>query len=46
MDAGCQVWHHARIRGEVDDATAYAEAAPYPDPATAARHVYFEGEGA
>jgi len=46
MDEAKYTEIHARIRGEVDDATAYAEAAPYPDPATAARHVYFEGEGA
>ncbi len=29
-----------RIRGEVDDATDYAEAAPYPDPASFLGHVY------
>ncbi|MDR7555945.1 MAG: thiamine pyrophosphate-dependent dehydrogenase E1 component subunit alpha [Armatimonadota bacterium] len=34
---------HAQIRAEVDDATAYAERAPWPDPATVTRHVYYEG---
>ncbi len=29
-----------RVRNEVDDATDYAEAAPYPDPATLWEHVY------
>ncbi|MBE3596511.1 MAG: thiamine pyrophosphate-dependent dehydrogenase E1 component subunit alpha [Hydrogenibacillus sp.] len=32
----------AEVKREIDEATAYAEAAPYPDPATAMRYVYAE----
>ena len=31
---------HARIRGEVDEAVAWAEKSPYPDPATLLEDVY------
>ena len=34
---------HNRIKGEVNDATDFAEATPWPDPATVTRNVYFEG---
>lgn len=32
-----------KVKAEVDDATAFAEQAADPDPATLTRHVYFEG---
>jgi pyruvate dehydrogenase E1 component alpha subunit len=31
---------HARVRGEVDEAVAWAESSPYPDPATLLEDVY------
>ncbi|MBI3997641.1 MAG: thiamine pyrophosphate-dependent dehydrogenase E1 component subunit alpha [Armatimonadetes bacterium] len=34
---------HNRIKAVVNDATEYAEQAPWPDPATVGRHVYLEG---
>jgi 2-oxoisovalerate dehydrogenase E1 component alpha subunit len=34
---------HERIKAVVNDATDYAEAQPWPDPASVTRHVYFEG---
>jgi len=34
---------HERIKAVVNDATDYAEAQPWPDPAGVTRHVYFEG---
>ncbi|MDR7544198.1 MAG: thiamine pyrophosphate-dependent dehydrogenase E1 component subunit alpha [Armatimonadota bacterium] len=43
LDEARYVEIHARIRAEVNDATEYAESQPMPDPATVARHVYFEG---
>jgi len=33
---------HERAAAVIDEATDYAESAPYPDPATAMRHVYVE----
>jgi 2-oxoisovalerate dehydrogenase E1 component alpha subunit len=35
-----------RVKAAVNDATAFAEAAPYPDPSETFRHVYFEGTDA
>ncbi len=34
---------YGRIKAVVNDATEYAENAPWPDPATVTRHVFFEG---
>jgi pyruvate dehydrogenase E1 component alpha subunit len=31
---------HARIRGEIDEAVAWAEKSPFPDPATLLDGVY------
>lgn len=34
---------HGRIKAVVNDATDFGEAAPWPDPASVTRHVFFEG---
>jgi 2-oxoisovalerate dehydrogenase E1 component alpha subunit len=42
LDAAAEAAIAADVRGLVDDATAFAEAAADPDPATLTRHVYAE----
>lgn len=43
MDEAPYTEIHGRIKAVVNDATEHAEKAPWPDPATVARHVFNEG---
>jgi len=43
MDEARYIEIHNRIKAEVNDATDFAEATPWPDPATVTRNVFFEG---
>ena len=42
LDESTEAALAAEVAAAVDDATAFAEAAPEPDPATLLRHVYAE----